>query len=48
MIPKNLIKLEGKNASAMLRLTEMLEEHDDVQSVFSNFDIDEKELEALA
>jgi len=48
MVPKNLIKLEGKNASAMLRLTEALEDHDDVQSVFSNFDIDEKELEALA
>lgn len=47
MIPKNLIKLEGKNASAMLRLNDALEEHDDVQSVFSNFDIDEKELEAL-
>jgi YebC/PmpR family DNA-binding regulatory protein len=48
MIPKNLIKLEGKNASAMLRLTETLEDHDDVQNVYSNFDIDEKELEALA
>jgi YebC/PmpR family DNA-binding regulatory protein len=47
MIPKNLIKLEGKNASGMLRLNEVLEEHDDVQSVFSNFDIDEKELEAM-
>jgi YebC/PmpR family DNA-binding regulatory protein len=48
MVPKNLIKLEGKNAAAMLRLSEVLEEHDDVQSVYSNFDIDEKELEALA
>jgi YebC/PmpR family DNA-binding regulatory protein len=48
MIPKNLIKLEGKNASGMLRLSESLEEHDDVQSVYSNFDIDEKELEAMA
>jgi YebC/PmpR family DNA-binding regulatory protein len=47
-IPKNLIKVEGKNASGMLRLTEFLEEHDDVQSVYSNFDIDEKELEALS
>jgi YebC/PmpR family DNA-binding regulatory protein len=47
MIPKNLIKLEGKNASGMLRLSEVLEEHDDVQSVYSNFDIDEKELEAM-
>lgn len=48
MIPKNLMKLEGKNASGMLRLTEALEEHDDVQNVYSNFDVDEKELEALA
>jgi YebC/PmpR family DNA-binding regulatory protein len=48
MVPKNLIKLEGKNASGMLRLSEALEDHDDVQNVYSNFDIDEKELEALA
>ena len=48
MVPKNLIRLEGKNASGMLRLNEALEEHDDVQNVYSNFDIDEKELEALA
>ena len=48
MVPKNLMKLEGKNASGMLKLSEALEEHDDVQSVFSNFDVDEKELEALA
>jgi YebC/PmpR family DNA-binding regulatory protein len=48
MVPKNLIKLEGKNASGMLRLSEALEEHDDVQSVYSNFDIDESELEAMA
>ena len=48
MVPKNLIKLEGKNASGMLRLNEALEEHDDVQSVYSSFDIDEKELEAMA
>jgi transcriptional/translational regulatory protein YebC/TACO1 len=31
----------------MLRLTEQLEDHDDVQSVYSNFDIDEKELEEM-
>jgi YebC/PmpR family DNA-binding regulatory protein len=48
MVPKNLIRLEGKNASGMLRLNEVLEEHDDVQNVYSNFDIDEKELEALS
>ena len=48
MVPKNLIKLEGKTADAMLRLSEALEDHDDVQSVYSNFDVDEKTLEALA
>ncbi len=48
MLPKNLLKLEGKNAQAMLRLSEALEEHDDVQNVYSNFDIDVKEMEALA
>src|ERR1700690_3579093 len=48
MVPKNLLKLEGTNARGMLRLTEALEDNDDVQNVYSNFDIDEKELEALA
>ena len=47
MIPKNLMKLEGKNAAAMMRLSDALEEHDDVQNVYSNFDIDEAELEKL-
>ncbi|MCC6862507.1 MAG: YebC/PmpR family DNA-binding transcriptional regulator [Bryobacterales bacterium] len=48
MLPKNLVQLEGKNAGSMLRLSEALEEHDDVQNVYSNFDIDEKEMEAFA
>jgi YebC/PmpR family DNA-binding regulatory protein len=48
MIPKNTVKLEGKQAAGMLRLAEALEEHEDVQNVYSNFDIDEKEMEALA
>jgi YebC/PmpR family DNA-binding regulatory protein len=47
MLPKNLIKLEGKNAAGMLRLNDALEEHEDVQNVYSNFDIDEAELESL-
>jgi YebC/PmpR family DNA-binding regulatory protein len=47
-VPKNLVKLEGKNAASMLKLSEALEEHEDVQNVFANFDIEEKELEALA
>jgi YebC/PmpR family DNA-binding regulatory protein len=48
MVPKNTVMLAGKNAAAMLRLSEALEEHEDVQNVYSNFDIDEKEMEALA
>jgi YebC/PmpR family DNA-binding regulatory protein len=48
MVPKNLIKLEGRNASGMLKLNDALEEHDDVQNVYSNFDIDEEEVESLA
>ena len=48
MVPKNLVKLEGKNASGMLKLSEALEEHDDVQNVHSNFDIDQKLLEEVA
>ena len=48
MVPKNLVRVEGKNAAAMIRLNEALEEHEDVQNVYSNFDIDEKELEALS
>jgi len=48
MIPKNLTKLESKHAGSMLRLAEKLEEHDDVQNVFSNFDIDESDMEELA
>ena len=48
MVPKNLIKLVGKEASAMLRLNEALEDNDDVQNVYSDFDIDEDELEKIA
>jgi YebC/PmpR family DNA-binding regulatory protein len=41
MVPKNLLTLEGKNAAGMIRLLEVLEDHDDVQNVYSNFDSDE-------
>ena len=40
--------LEGKNVSGIIRLIDALEDHDDVQNVFSNFEVDEKEVEALA
>jgi transcriptional/translational regulatory protein YebC/TACO1 len=46
MIPQNYVKLEGKPAQQMVRLMEALDDHDDVQHVWSNFDIEEKEIEA--
>jgi YebC/PmpR family DNA-binding regulatory protein len=48
MVPKSLLKLEGKSAQGMLKMTEALEDHDDVQNVYANFDVDEKEMEAMA
>ena len=48
MIPDTFIKLEGQQASTMIRLMEALEEHDDVQNVHANFDIDQKLLEEVA
>jgi YebC/PmpR family DNA-binding regulatory protein len=48
MVPKNTVKLEGKNANAMLKLYDALEEHDDVQNVYGNYEVDEAEVEALA
>ena len=48
MVPKNVVKLEGKNAQAMLRLYDVLEEHDDVQSVYGNYELDDASVEALA
>ena len=46
MLPQNYVKLQGKEASHMVKLMESLEDHDDVQHVWSNFDIEEKEIEA--
>ncbi len=43
MLPKNVMNLEGKNAQGMIRLTDALEDHDDVQNVYSNFETDEEE-----
>lgn len=47
MVPQNYIKLTGTQAQQMLRLVEALEDHDDVQHVYANFDIDEKEIQAV-
>jgi transcriptional/translational regulatory protein YebC/TACO1 len=44
MLPKNTVKVEGKNAESVLKLMEELEDLDDVQKVESNFDIDLAEM----
>lgn len=46
MLPQNLVKLEGKAAQQMIKLMEVLEDHDDVQHVWYDFDIEAKEIEA--
>src|SRR5262245_6818142 len=46
MLPQNYLKLEGKQAQQMVKLMEALDEHDDIRHVWSNFDIEEKEIEA--
>lgn len=43
-IPQNYVKIEGKVAQQLLRLMEELEDNDDVQHVWANFDIDEEEI----
>ena len=47
MIPQNTVKLNEKQAETMLKLYEALEDHDDVQKVFANFDIDDSIMEKL-
>ena len=44
MIPQNYVKLEGKSAQTMLKLMDTLEDHEDIQNVWSNFDVDESEI----
>jgi transcriptional/translational regulatory protein YebC/TACO1 len=46
MVPQNYVKLVGKEAQQMLKLMEAIEDHDDVQHVWANFDVEEKEIEA--
>ena len=44
MIPQNTVKLEGKKAEQMLKMMDSLDDHDDLQRVFANFDISEDEM----
>ncbi len=46
MLPQNYVKLEGKAAQQMVRLMDILEDHEDSKKVWSNADIEEKEIEA--
>jgi YebC/PmpR family DNA-binding regulatory protein len=46
MLPQNYIKLEGKSAQQMVKLMDVLEEHEDTKKVWTNADIEEKEIEA--
>jgi YebC/PmpR family DNA-binding regulatory protein len=45
MLPKSTVRAEGSMAKKVLNFVELLEDHDDVQHVWANFDIDESELE---
>ena len=47
MYPQNTVKLEGRDAEKMLKLIEALEDSDDVQKVYANFDIPDSVMEQL-
>ena len=47
MIPQNSIKVEGKAAEQMIRVMDVLDEHDDIQNVHANFDISDDEMERI-
>ncbi len=47
MHPQNTVRVEGKEAEQVIKLMEALEEHEDVQNVYANFDIDDKVLAQL-
>ena len=46
MLPQNYVKLTGTPANQMIKLMDVLDDHEDVKQVWSNFDIEEKEIEA--
>ena len=48
MLPKNTVSLDEKPAEQMIKLMEMLDEHDDVQDIFANFDIDDEVMDKIA
>ena len=48
LLPQTYVKLEGKNAEQMVKFLDALEEHEDVQHIYSNFDFDTRELEQVS
>jgi transcriptional/translational regulatory protein YebC/TACO1 len=48
MVPQSTVRVEGKDAAAVLRLIEALEEQDDVQAVYSNYDIADEVIDAIS
>jgi YebC/PmpR family DNA-binding regulatory protein len=48
LLPQTYVKLEGKNAEQMVKFLDALEEHEDVQHIYSNFDFDARELEQVS
>jgi transcriptional/translational regulatory protein YebC/TACO1 len=48
MYPDNSVRLEGDHAAQMVKLVQALEDHDDVQNVYANYDIDEALMEQLS
>lgn len=47
-IPQSTVKLLGKEAEQMLKLMESIEDHDDVQNVYANFDIPDEVMESVS
>ena len=47
LIPINTVKISEAEAKQLLNLLEKLEEHEDIQKVYSNFDLDDSEMESI-
>ena len=47
-VPQSTVRVEGKDAPAVLRLIEALEEQEDVQAVYANYDIPDEVIEAIS
>ena len=47
MVPQNIVHLTGKDAEGAVKLVSALEDHDDVQNVYSNMDVDDSVLESV-